>query len=369
MKVTLRGLDEEVKAKLFAGFALTCVSTTVGILYKVSQSHGGGFHYSTTSAICIAEFVKMIMSCFIHIGDTTHHTEGKSRVDSAVASARTQLSVSAVANIWLLALMYAVNNQLSFYVYMLADPGTIYLFKAASTIIVAVIQCTLVGKEFNGDQWKAMWLQMVGMIVVQYDPCKSAALYEPRAYGFMAVSCVVTSVCAVRNEYMAKGFKVGLNVQNIVMYAGGVVMNLFAFACLPNPNSAQSELGFFDGYSSPLACGVVFCNAMIGLAITAVYKYADAITKCISSDVTAVLLVIISTFVFHLKSSITMWCGVLVVCFAVHHYTNASQAASNAKKEPEATTATNGSKPRRDEEELRTLIGSTMEDEEDDTKV
>merc|ERR1719401_1638918 len=62
---------------------------------------------------------------------------------------------------------------------------------------------------------------------------------------------------------------------------------------------------------------------MIGLAITAVYKYADAVTKCIASDITAVLLCIVSSFFFELTPSVTMWCGVVVVCFAVHLYTSA----------------------------------------------
>merc|ERR1711915_425001 len=63
---------------------------------------------------------------------------------------------------------------------------------------------------------------------------------------------------------------------------------------------------------------------MIGLAITAVYKYADAVTKCIASDITAVVLCIISSIFFELEGSVTMWCGVLVVCFAVHSYTSSA---------------------------------------------
>lgn len=51
-----------------------------------------------------------------------------------------------------------INNQLSFYIYTppgslrqawdprLVDPGTVFLFKAASTMIVAAVQCTFVGK-------------------------------------------------------------------------------------------------------------------------------------------------------------------------------------------------------------------------------
>merc|ERR1740139_1691153 len=99
------------------------------------------------------------MSCSFHIGDASHHTEGGSKVATAAASVRAQLSPNIVKHIWVLALIYTVNNQLSFYVYMLADPGTIFLFKAGSTLIVAVIQCSFGVKQFSGEQWKAMFLQ------------------------------------------------------------------------------------------------------------------------------------------------------------------------------------------------------------------
>merc|ERR1712178_132748 len=93
----------------------------------------------------------------------------------------------------------------------------------------------------------------------------------------------------------------------------------------------MGDIGFFDGYSNPLAVGVVVANGLIGLAMTAVYKYADAITKCIASDLTAVVLCIISSIFFELRATITMWCGVIVVCFAVHLYTVASMGPQQVK--------------------------------------
>mmetsp|Transcript_23265 Transcript_23265/g.57898 ORF Transcript_23265/g.57898 Transcript_23265/m.57898 type:complete len:355 (-) Transcript_23265:117-1181(-) len=315
--------EAPMRTKMLAALGLVCVSSTVGILYKISQAASGGFKYSTTSAICIAEFIKMTMSMSFHVGDATHHEDSQSKLMTAVATARNQLSSHAVLHIWLLAGLYMVNNQLSFNVYMLADPGSIFLFKAGSTLIVALIQCCFVGKRFSVEQWNAMILQCIGMVIVQHNPCKSTTRYPPVVYLMMATSVVLTGLCAVRNEYLVKNYKIGLNVQNLVLYGGGVWMNFLAFLLLPNPNSSQAEMGFFDGYDNPLAIGVVFANSMIGLAITAVYKYADAVTKCIASDITAVVLCIVSSLFFELTPSITMWCGVTVVCFAVHLYTGA----------------------------------------------
>jgi len=318
--------DSPLKTKILAGLGLVVVQSLVGLLYKVSQSASGGFHYSTMSAVAIAETVKLLLSVSFHIGDRSHHEAGTSRVTSARRSAWKQMSSGAVMHISVLAFLYVANNQLNFYVYTMADPGTVYLFKAASTMVVASIQCTCVGKQFTAEQWRAMFLQGVGMVIVQHNPCKGAPRYNPMVYLLMSFSAVLTAACSVRNEYLVKNYNILLNVQNAVLYASGAIMNLAAFHMIPNPNSKQANIGFFEGYDNPLALGVVFVNSLIGLAITAVYKYADAVTKCIASDITAVNLCIVSTIFFELEPSITMWCGIVVVCFAVHLYTSAAPA-------------------------------------------
>lgn len=323
--------ETPMRTKLMAAAGLVTVSTSVGVLYKVSQRQGGGFQYSTTSAICIAEFVKLCMSSTFHFRDS-RFANSHSRIGAAWASAKSQLNFQVIKHIWLLAFLYTANNQLSFYVYRLADPGTIFLFKAGSTMIVATIQVVFRVKTFSLAQWKAMLLQGIGMLIVQYNPRILSGRYEPLAYALMALSTTFTALTTVRNEYLVKNFKVDLNVQNAVLYSGGCCMNLFAFFCLPNPNSAQAAIGFFHGYDNPWALGVVFSNAMIGLAITAVYKYANAVIKCIASDVSAVLLCIISSIFFELEPSVTMWFGVMVVCFAVHMYTAASAAPAQPAK-------------------------------------
>lgn len=235
-----------------------------------------------------------------------------------------------------------INNQLSFFVYMLVDPGTVFLFKAASTMITATVQCTFAGKVFSREQWRAMMLQACGMVIVQYDPCKGGAVYKPLAYVCLCISTVITAISAARNEYLVKSYTISLNVQNAVLYSGGIVLNLAAFHTLPNPNS-KADIGFFDGYDNLLAIGVVASNALIGLVITAVYKYADAVVKCIASDITAVLLIIISAMFFKLKTTLTTFCGVFVVVFAVHLYIDAAKAPA-PKETKESPQASAGSK-------------------------
>lgn len=332
--------ESTARIKALACLGQVVIQTIVGVLYKASQAVGGGFKYSTTSAITIAEFIKLCLSALFH------YRENQNDGGGAIAAMQAQLSWAAVVRIWLLSFLYAFNNQLSFFTYMLADPGTIFLFKAASTLIVAVVQCTFIGKKFKGEQWRAMMLQGCGMIVVQYDPCKAMTIYSPLAYGCMFLSTLVTALTSVCNEYFLKEYNITMNIQNMVLYAGGVWMNLVAFLFIPNPNSNQAALGFFDGYSSPLPIAVVASNALIGLAITAVYKYADAVTKCIAQDITAVILCIISSFFFGLRATVVTWCGVFVVTFSVYLYMEAGQSPAPANTPASPVSSGTSSTPK-----------------------
>merc|ERR1711920_76156 len=103
----------------------------------------------------------------MHVLDPSHRGDmSEPATRTAFRAMRSQLSCSSIAHISLLGFLYSFNNQLSFYVYMFVDPGTVFLFKAAGVFIVATVQCTFYGKTFTAGQWRAMMLQVIGMIVV-----------------------------------------------------------------------------------------------------------------------------------------------------------------------------------------------------------
>ena len=72
---------------------------------------------------------------------------------------------------------------------------------------------------------------------------------------------------------MLKNLKLTMHTQNMVLYAVGIVGNASAFALLPAYwTNSRDNVGFFDGYDNVSACLVVLFNALIGIAISAVYK-------------------------------------------------------------------------------------------------
>jgi len=334
----------EVRIKAIAFFSLVGIQTCIGITYKLATVGKKGFAFSTTSAVTMSEFAKLLLAFSFLLVDHWRK-QGEQRVDGnfgfvqqALGTIREQLELMAVLNILVLSLMYAVNNQLTFFIIIEADPGSVFLFKAGSTMIVALTQRILLGRKLHRIQWSSLLLQFAGIVVVQYDPIKGAPILSGRTYVCIFISIFITALTTVRNEYLVKNYKIDLNVQNFVLYAGGALMNLFAFFFLPNPNSTHANIGLFEGYDSWAARGVVLSNAVIGIAITLVYKYADALVKMIATDCTTMILMIFSTTFLGTRSTLLTWFGVGIVFVAIQQYGDAGKmyAEEQARMKAEA---------------------------------
>eukprot|EP00928_Gymnodinium_smaydae_P068284 TRINITY_DN51375_c0_g1_i1.p1 TRINITY_DN51375_c0_g1~~TRINITY_DN51375_c0_g1_i1.p1 ORF type:complete len:395 (-),score=74.05 TRINITY_DN51375_c0_g1_i1:110-1294(-) len=315
-----------VKPLAFA--SLVAIQVSTGIVYKMASRTGRTrYAFSTTSAVGIAELLKCLLSAGSLLmecrlggtdADGSCQTSLVSRLRKQLVVRLGRLSWGAFLHIQMLALLYTVNNQLSMFIYLQADPGTVYLFKAGATILVALSQRCLLGRRFSDIQWVALCIQVCGIVVVQYDPCAQSTVHSPHVYVLLVMSTLITAVCTVDNEYLVKHYDIPLNAQNLVLYAGGFAMNVTAFFVVPNPNADKRGIGFFEGYDSWGAVGVIVTNALIGLAINAVYKYADAVTKVLATDTSTATLMAVSIVFFGFPGTLVTWVGIVVVLSAVH---------------------------------------------------
>ena len=84
--------------------------------------------------------------------------------------------------------MYFTNNQLTFLLFLRADPASINLLKAGSSATTALVWCISMGKVVSQQQWLAIAMQVCGLIVVQYDACMGRRyLKRPRTVGFFSL--------------------------------------------------------------------------------------------------------------------------------------------------------------------------------------
>merc|ERR1712048_153457 len=99
---------------------------------------------------------------------------------------------------------------------------------------------------------------------------------------------------------------------------------------LVNNRGAVVERGFFDGYNM-WACVVVVNNALNGLAISAILKYADNIARVYAHACAMLLTMVLSVILFNQSPTPQL----IIACLVV----GASTIQYNVKLEPSAPPA------------------------------
>lgn len=210
-----------------------------------------------------------------------------------------------------LAALYCINNAIMFWLFARADPGSISLIKSGATVVSAILLYVWRRFKLSISRWLVIIVQMLGLVVAQYDACKGRSVLNRGVYSMLFISLLNSSVANVWNEHVIKSFQIaGLAVKNLYLYAFGAILNLVAF--MAYRASYADTPAFFQGYGLA-AMGVVTSNAFMGIAINAVYKYADALVKNISTTTTTVILLIISAMIFAGRNDIMVFIGTVVV--------------------------------------------------------
>ena len=326
-----------IGSAFLAFFTLFLITIAVVIVYKLSQV-GGKYAYSPLSAITVAEFFKLCMSAIFFTYHVYNQYETITNNNGSffkywIHEIITQTNYKAFFSIGGLGFCYFINNQLTFILFLYIDTASVTLFKSFSSLQTAILLWLFFSRAINKLQWVSICLQVIGLIIVQYDPCKHTTILTGNDYLLLILSTSITSLSSVWNEYAVKQFTIELHLQNMILYLFGVVLNSFGFFLLPFvfPDFEWSSISFFQGYNTSVF-GVILCNSVIGIVITAVYKYADAVIKTFSTACATAALLFINLFFFHTETNINAFLGSAVVFIAAYIYF--ATTASNVSQTP-----------------------------------
>ncbi|KAJ2992130.1 hypothetical protein HDV02_003268 [Globomyces sp. JEL0801] len=289
----------------FAG--LVTIQVAVGLVYKMAANGDKGYEFSRASALAMSEMFKLLLSVgfFIQSLDTpTAKPYSTDYFKSVLLEFYGQVPTKIATGMVGLSLI-------------LVDPGTINLVKSGSTFFTAVVLWLVFKRETTKLQWIAIIIQLLALITSQYDECKASGSYSVMLYMVICLATIISSLCGSFNDHLSKASSASLHALNIYLYASGFVFNLAYFIVLQIFSS--TEPGFFDGFSG-WGLAVVICNSLIGLAITAVYKYADAVIKCLAQSTSTSLLLIFSLILFGTNIRLVSAAGCLIIFLTTYLY-------------------------------------------------
>jgi len=293
----------------------------VSVVYKYSQTRGE-YAYSPLAIIACAEAIKLCMSSSLFLFYSSTDDVVKNSNTTAFKLIKAQVTKIFLFNTFGLAVLYCLNNQLAFVLFLHVDPASIALFKSLSSLEAAILLWAIFERHISQIQWGSIVLQVIGLVIVQYDACKSKPLFSATFYFILIGSSLITAVCTVMNEQLVKTYKVNLNLQNSILYSFGFILNLSVFLLFPNIYG-HGRKGFFEGYSW-IVVAVVGCNSILGIAITYVYKYADAIVKTFSTACASGILLFLNVTLFHAHANLVSFLGASVIFISSYIYFSSS---------------------------------------------
>jgi solute carrier family 35 (UDP-sugar transporter), member A1/2/3 len=299
---------------------------------KVSRTSSGPLYVAST-AVVMMEIIK-IVSCLLLLRIE------KSSTSRFLNSLYLEIYKEPLETMKMLvpAALYAVQNNLLYAALSNLDATTFQVTYQLKILTTALFSVAMLGKKLTLVKWFALILLMAGVAMVQMQSMskgssssKSKTDGPNPVIGLIAVllSCVSSGFAGVYFEKILKKSMTGLWIKNIQLGLFGLLFSLITM--LLNDAGKVFENGFFFGYS-PVTWSVVLNQALGGLVVAMVVKYADNILKGFATSVSIVVSAVISFYVFSFRPSFIFVVGAHLVIFAVYVYSLPDDDESSEKQ-------------------------------------
>ncbi|TKS80100.1 UDP-N-acetylglucosamine transporter [Collichthys lucidus] len=197
--------------------------------------------------------------------------------------------------------IYTLQNNLLYVALSNLDAATYQVTYQLKILTTALFSVSMLGRRLGLYQWLSLLILMAGVTLVQW-PTESEGDSEQKILsagsqfvGLMAVlmACVSSGFAGVYFEKILKGTKQSVWVRNIQLGLFGFVFGLVGM--LVYDGQRVKQFGIFQGYNT-ITCTVVVLQALGGLVIAAVIKYADNILKGFATSLSIITSALISYF-------------------------------------------------------------------------
>ncbi|KAG2187598.1 hypothetical protein INT44_005287 [Umbelopsis vinacea] len=285
---------------------------------RMNQDPGQPMYIAST-AVFMAELIK-IAACLIAI----MHENGQERF-LQVLYRDLACQPKELLKMLIPSGLYAIQNNLLYIALSNLEAATFqvtYQLKILSTAIFSVL---LLGTALTKQKWMALLLLMIGVTLVQL-PTSSTASSEKitgstqnQTVGLLAVmaSCVSSGFAGCYFEKILKSSNTSMWIRNIQLGISGAFFSFIAVMAYDYPRIAEG--GMFQGYGL-LTCLVVINQALGGLLVSLVVRYADNILKGFATSLSIILSSVISFRLFDFQPSYHFIFGAMLVMLATFVY-------------------------------------------------
>ncbi|KAI8377516.1 nucleotide-sugar transporter-domain-containing protein [Radiomyces spectabilis] len=290
--------------------------------------------YLASTAVVMAEMVK-IAACFIILRwqHSSWQDFGQQIKMDVIGKPRGLLIMMIPSG------LYALQNNLLYIALSNLEAATFQITYQLKILSTAIFSVLLLGRSLNRTQWFALTMLMAGVTLVQTQQVMTAAVPdEPNSkdthfqnpwIGLLAVltSCVSSGFAGCYFEKILKTSTTSMWIRNIQLSLCGAFFSLLGMMIYDLPLIRAG--GLFQGYDC-MTWLVIINQALGGLLVAIVVKYADNILKGFATSISIIVSSIISFYLFAFQPTLGFIAGAIIVLIAMIIYSKESMPKSTS---------------------------------------
>ncbi|KAI7853912.1 nucleotide-sugar transporter-domain-containing protein [Circinella umbellata] len=283
---------------------------------RIVQKPGQSMYIAST-AVFLAEVLKIIACLFVMYRQQRYWSKFILVVRNEILGKPAE-----TAKMLIPSSLYALQNNLLYVALSNLEAATFqvtYQMKILSTAIFSVV---LLGRSLSRSKWLALVLLMIGVTLVQSQsmstPPPDDTVQSP-FIGLVAVitSCISSGFAGCYFEKILKTSETSMWVRNIQLGISGAFFSLVGMLMYDMQPLRQG--GMLQGYDW-LTWVVIGNQALGGLLVAIVVKYADVILKSFATSISLILSSAISFYFFDFQLSMQFVVGACIVILATYNY-------------------------------------------------
>ncbi|XP_061680196.1 UDP-N-acetylglucosamine transporter-like isoform X2 [Syngnathoides biaculeatus] len=310
-------------------------TTSLVLVMRYSRTlQAEGPRYLASSAVVAAELTKIFICLMLVFRDHSYSVRAfNSVLRQEIAHKPLETLKLAIPSG-----VYTLQNNLLYVALSNLDAATYQLTYQLKILTTALFSVLMLGRRLGIYQWLSLIILMAGVALVQW-PSESSVVAEKASVSagsqFAGVTAVLVACCSsgfagVYFEKILKESKQSVWIRNIQLGIFGLFFGFFGMLSFDGDKVMES--GMFQGYNA-VTCAVVTLQALGGLVIAAVIKYADNILKGFATSLSIILSAFISYFFLQdFEPTSIFFLGAVLVIAATFLYGYKGKPAPNPSR-------------------------------------
>ena len=310
------------KLKYMSLLTLTFRNVILALSMRYSRTRSGDMFFEGT-AVLMAEVVKLV-TCMFLVYRSPEEGAGNIKKFTDILHKTIILNKMDTLKVCVPSFIYLIQNNLLYVAAEHLDVATYQITYQLKILTTAVFAVLILKRSLIKTQWLSLVLLVAGVVLVQLSDAKETKATDQtrqqnRLLGFGAAltACVLSGIAGIYFEKILKGSTVSVWMRNIQLSLLAIPLGIFV--SFFKHSEGIFEYGFFHGYDL-FVIYLVMLNAMGGLLVAVVVKYADNILKGFATSLAIIITCIVSVFLFGFSISLQFSVGAALVIGSIFMY-------------------------------------------------